>query len=203
MSVEIKVIGFSGKLGSGKNYVSEKIFYGLVSPSPMILAFADQLKIDLCARDNISFSSIFHTKDHQSRIALQKYGTDMREKYGPNIWINYLHNWVKMHAERGITNFIITDVRFPNEFEWIKSLGGYVIRVEAPQRNLDELKKEANGDPDKMKQISEHPSETALDNCRFDYTVNNDYGHEQSVISDIGDIHWLIESCFEVRKFGL
>lgn len=175
---KINIYGFSGKLGCGKNYLAEKIF----KPTPpfLLLAFADPLKIELCVRENIPYESVFHTKDHQSRIALQKYGTEMREKYGPYIWINYMHNLIKMHSERGIYTFIITDVRYPNELMWIKSLGGVIVRIEAPQRNLDELKKEANGDPAKMQEISSHSSEIALDNyqTQFDYIINNDYGVE-------------------------
>jgi len=189
---KVKIYGFSGKLGSGKNYLAEKVFYNMLddSSSTIILAFADQLKIDLCSRDKIPYESIFHTKDHQSRVALQKYGTDMREKYGADIWITYLHNWIKMHAERGVKSFIITDVRYPNELAWIKSLGGRIIRVEAPNRNLYELKKEANGDLSKMQEIREHSSEIALDNCReqFDYIVDNDYGRERSVLTDLAKI---------------
>ncbi len=192
MSKKITIYGFSGKLGSGKNYLAETKFNDMLGPNgpALIMAFADQLKIDLIARDKIDYNSIFHTKDHQSRVALQKYGTDMREKYGPNIWINYLDNWIKMHVERGIRDFIITDVRFPNEFAWIKSLGGIVIRVEAPGRNLDELNKEAAGDPIKLHQIASHASETALDNHRdqFDYILNNDYGCEKTVLIELQKI---------------
>jgi len=196
----ITIYGFSGKLGSGKNYLAETKFTDMLMPlgPALILAFADQLKIDLIARDKIAYHSIFHTKDHQSRVALQKYGTDMREKYGPDIWINYLDNWIKMHVERGVRVFIITDVRFPNEFAWVKSLGGKVIRVEAGGRNLDELKKEAKDDTNKMQEIASHASETALDNHRdqFDFILNNDYGCEKSVLIElkkIADIDRIID----------
>jgi len=193
-SSKIRLYGFSGKLGSGKNYLAENIFE-TVGEGPITLAFGDQLKMDLCARENYSYERIFHTKDHQSRIALQKYGTEMREKYGPDIWITYLHNWIKMHVDRGNTTFIVSDVRYPNELAWFKTLGGIIIRIEAPQRNLDELMKETNGDPEKMKAIATHSSETALDNYQdqFDYIINNDYGHEMSVITELANIAKITE----------
>jgi len=192
-SPKIRIYGFSGKLGSGKNYVAEHIFKP--TGTPIYLAFGDQLKMDLCAREHFSYDSIFHAKDHKSRIALQKYGTEMRDKYGPHIWVTYLHNWIKMHTDRGFRTFIITDLRYPNEFNWLKALGGITIRIDAPQRNLDELKKETADDPDKMKEISTHSSEIALDNYldQFDYIINNDYGHEMSVIAELAIITKITE----------
>lgn len=55
-----------------------------------------------------------------------------------------------------ISKWIITDCRFSNEAEAIKSRGGLLIRVN-------------RGTPDK----NAHISETALDNFPFDYTITN------------------------------
>ena len=69
-------------------------------------------------------------------------------------------------------NWIITDVRFPNECEAIKQRGGIVIRVERKPFNRA-------GGMEGNKQFSEqikedtHPSETALDNYKFDYVIEN------------------------------
>ena len=54
-------------------------------------------------------------------------------------------------------NWIITDVRFPNELQAIKDKGGIVIRVNRP--NLIE---------------NNHLSETSLDSATFDFVINND-----------------------------
>lgn len=59
-------------------------------------------------------------------------------------------------------NWIITDVRFPNEAKAIKDRGGIVIRV----NRYDE-----NGMP--YKTLNNHPSETALDDYEFDITIDN------------------------------
>ena len=71
--------------------------------------------------------------------------------------------------------WIITDLRFPNEFEAVKDRGGITIKV-----NRNTLITDNNGDPiDPNKSyyaIStvQHPSETALDNeTRWDYVVDN------------------------------
>ena len=63
------------------------------------------------------------------------------------------------------SNWIITDVRFPNELEAIEKRGGLTIRVERSRYS--------NGDF--------HASETALDNAEFDYTINNNGTIEQLI----------------------
>lgn len=54
-------------------------------------------------------------------------------------------------------NWIITDVRFPNEAEAIKDRGGFIIRIDRPG----------------VEPVNAHPSETALDNWDFDYRIAN------------------------------
>lgn len=67
-------------------------------------------------------------------------------------------------------NWIITDVRFPNEAKAIKDRGGIIIRV-----NRDVYIE--NGVGFKFNPLfdnrPEHPSETALDEYIFDYVINN------------------------------
>ena len=61
--------------------------------------------------------------------------------------------------------WIIPDVRFPNELEAIKERSGITIRVWRPE----------NGHyPHPVFQdVKPHPSETALDDAKFDYTILN------------------------------
>ena len=92
------------------------------------------------------------------RLLLQLIGTDLfRKQLHPNTWVNasfanYLNN-----------AWIFTDVRFPNELEAIKKRKGITIRV---NRGLVER-------TGKMIQGPEHISETALDDAKFDYVIEN------------------------------
>jgi len=66
-------------------------------------------------------------------------------------------------------NWITTDLRFPNELEAIKQRNGITIRVDRP------LQKMKNGMLKlKHTSLTQHPSETALDDAEFDFTINND-----------------------------
>ena len=112
------------------------------------------------------------------RLLLQIIGTEcIRDKVHPNAWVNalfadYKAKWIPtgdsvaeedVSLEKEYPNWCITDMRFPNELEAVKSRGGITIRVNRPW--VDKNKEH--------QVITEHPSETALDNAEFDYTIEN------------------------------
>jgi hypothetical protein len=108
-----------------------------------------------------------------------------------------------------IPNWIITDLRFPNELQAIKDRGGITIRVNRDTEYLKCLKdpvyfienyirinKEEKielreYDKDFIKKhcasTKEHLSETALDNAEFDYVIQND-GSIQDLIDKVKQI---------------
>jgi hypothetical protein len=106
------------------------------------------------------------------RDLLQKLGTEaMRNGLHQNVWVNALFADFKedMH-------WVVTDMRFPNEYKAIKDKGGITIRVNRP------------GHGTSMTDLaSAHPSETALDGFEFDYTINND-GDLEKLISLVREI---------------
>lgn len=171
------IFGFAGKMGSGKNYVSEKIFIPLFEkkfPNRKILpvAFADQLKINTIVKYNLNRNDVYTTKTYESRKLLQEEGTEYgRNKCGNDIWIRYLSEWMYILNQKGITDFVITDCRFENEANWIKQKNGKIIRVE--------LDKSQNIYKDKETQS--HISETELDNYnQWDMILNNNINKIES-----------------------
>ena len=105
------------------------------------------------------------------RDLLQKLGTDaMRDGLHTNAWINALMadytptqvQWAQGplggYEDGPLPNWIITDTRFPNEAQAIKDKGGIVVKIERPG----------------IGPVNDHPSETALKDYNFDYTINND-----------------------------
>lgn len=106
------------------------------------------------------------------RLLLQLLGTDAgREILHPNVWVNALMSQYRpLNPEKRASmgnvldysncdfpNWIITDMRFPNEAEAIKDRGGTNIRVNTNRAGI----------------VSNHPSETSLDDYKFDYTIDN------------------------------
>jgi hypothetical protein len=93
------------------------------------------------------------------RYLMQTLGTEWgREGIHQDFWVN-LHRRDLARALKEGRKVVIDDVRFPNEADAIKSLGGKVIMV---QRPLD-------GKPDE----TIHLSEGAMDNYPVDLTIHN------------------------------
>ena len=128
------------------------------------------------------------------RKLLQQLGTDVCKQIHPNIWVNGLFanykdiRWInKAHIDFMNTgkfnkkddksiypNWIITDVRFPNELEAIKDRNGIVIRIERGIENRIKFLDINEHEVLKNKRlIKEHKSETALDDYIFDEIINN------------------------------
>ena len=91
-------------------------------------------------------------------------------------------------------NWIITDVRFPNELQAIKDKGGIVIRVikDKPCEICGLTLAERRGNI--CKEIScplgrkQHESEIALNNATFDYTISAKEGDIESLIQQTKEI---------------
>lgn len=141
------------------------------------------------------------------RKLLQLLGTEAgREIIHPNIWVNALFadypnkdtyildnpdlalfgSKVKsVELEIKKPNWIITDVRFPNEAQAIKDRGGIVIRVNrlTEEQKIASLKARANRPNNAIKLAlkNEHPSETALDDYEFDITIDNNGSIEELI----------------------
>ena len=190
----MELYGFSGKMGSGKNYVAEKLFWPkLPIKNTLVMAFSDHFKVDACVKNGLEYSKVFGEKDEETRIILQKMGTEEgRMRYGNNIWIDILDTWIKIYQERGIERIIIVDVRFPNEVEYIKNNGGKVIRIHSPKRNKKRLDYESKGNEERLEVINKHVSEISLDEYNnFDWLIMNDPDQktEEQIDRFISNLH--------------
>ena len=132
------------------------------------------------------------------RLLLQIIGTEcIRDKVHPNAWVNALMSEYKFSVKPGtpdFPNWIITDMRFPNELKAVKDRDGITIRVNR-ETQADRF---AKIDTDKFHEYprQEHESETALDNAEFDYVIEND-GTLLELINKVREILTLINSTNE------
>lgn len=90
-----------------------------------------------------------------AREFLQRLGVACRDQIGPDVWVDALARRLSVHPS---ARYVITDVRFPNEAEFITNRGGQVWRIERPG----------------TQPVNSHTSETALDDWAFDRTIVND-----------------------------
>lgn len=185
------VIGCSGKIGSGKNYLSEKKMFEKfhqMGKNVVVMAFGDYLKMMCLVKDGISYDKLFYDKDKETRKILQTRG--MKERETDNeIFIKMIDCHMKIAFDRNIDVIIISDLRFNIEFDYLKSKNAVLFRVNAPKRTQDKMFKECSGDEISISEISKHISEIELDlRNDFDYYLDNDYEHEESVVDEISDI---------------
>jgi hypothetical protein len=184
------IIGFSGKIGSGKDYVAKNIFLPMLinlKINPLILSFADPLKQEFALRYESTYEELYINKNNITRKRLQDVGDDFRNKYGATVYVNAMKMNIKLHTERSnVKCIIIPDVRFPEEMKFIQNNGGKVFRIVAKNRSIDKLKKECNEDKEEMNLRSNHISETALDDKCFDGYVKND--NDDNIFNDINNI---------------
>jgi hypothetical protein len=134
------------------------------------------------------------------REFLQKLGTEvMRDNLHTNVWINALFADYretesifrgKVIEKHSLPNWIITDMRFPNEMEAVEEKEGITIRVvRYPDIKLQHSGKKDDFTSEKFDITNPkharllegessrlHPSETALDDAKFDYEIINDAG---------------------------
>ena len=175
----MEIIGLLGHQGVGKNYFAEIVLPKILpNKNTVILAFADHFKVDCICKYNADFTKVFGEKDYETRRLLQRVGTEEgRNKFGYDIWIRTLETWIKLLNSRGVERFIISDVRFQNEADWLKSLNGILIKIDSPIRFNERLMKETNNDQKKINEIKSHASEINIDKIlNYDICINNDPG---------------------------
>lgn len=138
------------------------------------------------------------------RLLLQLIGTECgRNIIHPNVWVNSTMNsykpkgiskehWdktkdIEYKNKLNYPNWVITDVRFPNESKSITDKGGINIRIErdSPCAVCGLTKSERRGEqcneitcPNGQKK---HESETALDNYEFNYVIDNNSTIEELI----------------------
>jgi hypothetical protein len=156
------LIGFGHRARQGKNTAAQAVLESCpLDTDVRMYAFADALKMEVrsaCAKMGSQWALIeawkeaglipdwVHYEDGKPRSLLQWWGTDYKRKKDPLYWVKKLSAKVDTHQPEIA---LITDVRFLNEIDFIKSRGGFTVECIR------------TGEPDV--QVEEHKSESELD----------------------------------------
>lgn len=154
----VKVIGITGFKRSGKDTVGEYLCnkHGYIR-----LGFADSLKQACKCIFSLTDDQLYGDTEkekvdeywgHSARELLQKVGTELFREKLPEVCPNVGHNvWIKSVERQMFTlymsnpekynKFVITDVRFPNECDFVRNMNGLMLRVNRFEFNFDDLDK--------------------------------------------------------------
>jgi hypothetical protein len=168
------LIGLPGRKRVGKDTVGDYLChkYNFIK-----LAYAGALK-DAC-QDIFKFSDeqiygddlkevVDEYWGHSPREILQKVGTELFRKRLPelcpniadDIWIRSLDREIMQLRQEGFNRFVITDVRFPNEAEFVEKSGGKLWKIVRPSVSKTTF--------------SDHDSEKFVDELKHDIEFVND-----------------------------
>lgn len=213
------IIGLVGFINSGKGTVGELLkmqgykqasFAGVLKDTASIMFGWDR---ELLEGDTVESRVFRETKDEfwsekfgydfSPRLALQLLGTEAgRDVFHKDLWIYALEK--RINNKRHV---VITDTRFPNEIEWIRSKGGVIVQVkrgENPEwyetalveNNTNENAHYIlydNGETMEQKYPNIHYSEWAWIGQKIDYVINND-GTLKDLATSVNDLVNKIEN---------
>lgn len=124
-----KIIGISGVARSGKDTLYSQINKRI--PSAKRYSFADEIRRDLSGfvwkRYGIDIYNMTPEQKEELRPLLVFHGQYMKDKVGETYWVDKVFNQIDQDKPDVA---VITDVRFPFEFDMVKERGGSVIYVE-------------------------------------------------------------------------
>jgi hypothetical protein len=144
------LVGFTGRAGAGKTSICKMISHGARKSkkiSTKELAFATPLKKVVGKIFDWSPARIEHGKGEidkkwseifktevTPRSMLQKIGMAFRTEVDPDFWVKLIQNEVAKISDKGSKDVVVlfSDVRFPNEVDFIKSQGGILVKVLRP-----------------------------------------------------------------------
>ena len=168
------LIGISGKKRSGKDTFADFILENARGVA-VKRSFADALKDEAAQMLNISRERIENEKSF-FRPFLQWYGTEWRRGcFGGDYWIRQLKQRIELSAAHVI---VVPDVRFQNEADLIRDMGGIVVRVERIGESHEDR----------------HASETDLDGCPADTLITAESGDTEALRVNAA---WLIDKLQE------
>lgn len=187
LTPRVEILGLSGWARNGKDTVADHLIskYGYKRVSfaaPMkeaLYRLNPKITINdvpgLSVRLGVDLYGWDELKAHgpEVRGLLQRFGTEVgREMFGEDFWVN-----AAIDSIPDGSRVVISDVRYPNEADAVKKLGGKVWRVVRPGYGA----------------ANDHASEHALNDYNFDYIIDNN--------ASVGTLYDSVDSKLAVKSY--
>ena len=148
--MSLKIVALTGPKGSGKDTVGRLIKEMFPSHDPRTIAFADPIKteiqhlFDLDPENNDQYDLFkrttlsYHLSGHlphsvNARHVVREIGMLMR-RYDEKQFTQYVANEIKSQPN---ALWIVTDLRFDNEYSVLKGLGAKFVKIIRPHYQYD------------------------------------------------------------------
>ncbi|HEV8191911.1 MAG TPA: AAA family ATPase, partial [Ktedonobacterales bacterium] len=138
------IVAITGRMGSGKTTAARALVAAI--PRAARVAFARAVRIDVASllRDQYYVgvpweedASCDWIDEHKAdmRTLLQGLGEGVRQVVAEDYWINRLDEYLAEleYLQAPGQLFVVDDLRYENEAAWVRSQGGLIIRLCAPQ----------------------------------------------------------------------
>lgn len=166
MSNKPLLIGLTGYAGSGKDTVREILEHRHDLDG---LAFADAIremltalfescgvKTDWMIDRNLKEQTVPEFGVSYRQMA-QELGTAWGRTLSEDFWLKIAAAKIAMYSQYDSPGVVISDVRFPNEAEWVRAQGGQVWRILRPG----------------IEPVRAHASEDMIASLPYDYVIDN------------------------------
>ena len=115
--------------------------------------------------------------EHKDRSKLQLVGQTIR-KYDPNFWISAMERAIYQDESfiKCVDVLIVTGVRQPNEYQYLKDNNFQIIKVDTFKENR-QLRAEKEGDIN-YKETFQHETKKYIDNFKANFIISNNNSKE-------------------------
>lgn len=170
MATPLRLIGLVGYADTGKDTVRQQLeqehhFVGLAFADPirqMLRTLFTSNGIDEKYMDEREFKEatigeLLTTHPISYRQMAQTLGTEWGRSLSPDFWTCMAGAYIADQRQHGERLFVISDVRFVNEAQWIKNAGGELWRIHRPSATP----------------VRPHSSETEIEHISADVLISN------------------------------
>lgn len=160
-------VALTGRIRSGKSTLQG---HAILAHDFQPFAFGDAMK-DAAHR---AFPNVARTP--KPRSLYQSFGEWARGHFGANVWVDAVERQIASYQTGRCackpTRLLVTDLRMPHEYNWLRAQGFVIVRVTAPA-DVRLARAKAAGDAFSAVDL-EHETERYVDGFAVDAEIVND-----------------------------